>query len=67
MTAPAPGRARECTHVACRGVTATGARIIPPVDSERCQADVLYGDEQCALTRRTRENYCDHHTKGECQ
>lgn len=53
--------AKSCRHVACCGVTANGRRVASVVDSQRCHAAVLYGDERCAMTREDRSNYCLHH------
>ena len=55
-----------CRHVACTGLTVHGARVIAPIESQRCKASVLYGDEQCILTREDRSNYCAHHTGDTC-
>lgn len=54
-----------CRHVACCGITANGRRIAPAFDSQRCQAAVLYGDEQCAMTREDRSSYCEHHMQSQ--
>lgn len=54
---------RTCTALACRGVTPDGWPIKRPVDSERCTASVLYGDEQCVMTRLAGTGKCAHHTE----
>jgi hypothetical protein len=52
-----------CSHSACTGYTVHGARIVAPIESQRCQADVLYGDERCVMTREDRDSLCSHHRK----
>jgi hypothetical protein len=53
-----PHNERTCPAEACRGIYAHTSNV---PDIERCKASVLYGDEQCHLTRLSRESLCAHH------
>jgi len=53
----------QCNSVACTGLTVHGARVVAPIESQRCEAAVLYGNERCVMTREDRDNYCAHHRR----